>query len=309
MLYGYRGLIVEWDYAAAADSSATGSSAYRLNGEDEASFPYEVDWRPDDFHRHYCPYRRLVGAGVVDRFNRESSTPAERDVEMRTSSSLAEFVRRLQGSSYARDQIQPVYRPVAVPPPQPPADCVGDNEPTGSRRDDWYSMADARDRSAIHAHQQSVASEYPTAVNLTSSSGTSSPLPVVPEDSPEDQPDVGREPAAQCAAMNGDRPLTGNGNVDHCVDEPAVVDDVGAMKPAVTVVTQTTIVRQINGGDALNAAVHEDVIDIAVNGSVHRVNHTTELLPDNGVDAATKTSTTSGYIIDEASRRTIRSDL
>ena len=68
MLYGYRGLIVEWDYVSAALADCAGvcsdvamtTAYYRLNGQDEASFPYEVDARPDDFHRHYCPYLSLI---------------------------------------------------------------------------------------------------------------------------------------------------------------------------------------------------------------------------------------------------------
>jgi len=318
MLYGYRGLIVEWDYTAVPDcaiSSDVAMTAYRLNGEDEASFPDEVDVRPDDFHRHYCPYRRLVGTGVVERFNR-ASTPVKTNVELRASSSLAEFVRRLQGSSYARDQIQPVYRPITVLP-------AGDynDQRTGSR-DDWYAMVDDRDRSEIsRAQQPSVTSEYPTTakvgVIVTTSTSMSSPLTVVPEVSGEDQSngtEVSREPVLQFPALNGKLLVNGNGNVDHCIgDQEVVVDDVDVVrvnKPAhasaTTVVTHTTIVRHVNG-DAVNVAVDDGVGDVPANGgSVQRVICTTEL-PDSGADGV-KTSTF-GYVIDEANRRTIRSDL
>jgi len=311
LLYGYRGLIVEWDYTAAADcSSGVATTAFRLNGEDEASFPDEVDCRPDDFHRHYCPYRRLVGVGVVERFNR-SSTPAETTVELRASSSLAEFVRRLQGSPYARDQIQPVYRPVTVLPPTNSA--VGDySDQRAASRDDWYAMVDDRDRSVVsQAQQPFITFDYPTTTNVAVIITPSTPLPVVPEVSTEDWPngnetETGREPASRCPITNGDeRHVTGNGKVNHYVVEPEVADDDGVKTPTetstVTVVTHSTIVRHVNG-DAVNMAVDDDVGDAPLNGSV-RSNE----LPDNGVDAV-KTST-SVYIIDEANRRTIRSDL
>jgi len=313
MLYGYRSLIVEWDYTAVADcSSGAATTAYRLNGEDEASFPDEVDCHPDDFHRHYCPYRRLVGVGVVDRFN--SSTQTQTNVEMRASSSLAEFVRRLQGQSYARDQIQPVYRPITVPPPTDNATADYDNQRTGSH-DDWYAMVDDRDRSAIsQARQVRVTSEYTTTTNVAVIVTPSTPLPVVPEVNSEDWPngngtEVDGEPASQCPVMNGERHVTGNGKVNHYVGEPEAVDDVGVVRvnhatemSTTTVVTHSTIVEHVNG-DSVNTTVDSDV---PVNGSVHRVVCTTEL-PDNAVDSV-KTPT-SGYIIDEASRRTIRSDL
>ena len=320
MLYGYRGLIVEWDYTGAVDSPtgvATTAMAYRLNGEDEASFPDEVDCRPDDFHRHYCPYRRLVGVDVVERFNR-MSTPAEANVELRGSSSLAEFVRRLQGSSYARDQIQPVYRPISMPPPTDSAAAHYNHQRTGSG-DDWFAMVDNRDRSvASQAQQLHLMPEYPTTANVTVLVTPSSPLPVVPEVSAEDHPndngtEVNQEPASQRPVMNGHH-VTGNGKVDHYVSEPEVVDNgaVRVKKPTettitttTTVVTHSTTVPQVNG-DALNTSVNDNVADVPVNGSAHIVECTTEL-PSDGADAM-KTPT-SGYIIDETNRRTIRSDL
>ena len=120
MLYGYRGLILEWDFA---------TGAYRLNGEDEASFPDEADWRPDDFHRAYCPYRRLVGAAVMREYRRRLTETgdggrgvvlppavgrAKTAVETggkKQQLSFADFVRRLQGEAYSKDVIEPVYRP------------------------------------------------------------------------------------------------------------------------------------------------------------------------------------------------------
>ena len=304
MLYGYRGLIVEWNYTSVAD--CPGSSAYRLNGEDEASFPYEVDVRPDDFHRHYCPYRRLVGAGVVERFNR-ASTSEKTSVELRASSSLAEFVRRLQGSSHARDQIQPVYRPVTV---LPTTDYAVGDQRTGSH-DDWYAMVD---RVTNYVQEPSVMSEYPTTskvgVVVTPSTAMSNPLPVVPEVSVDDKPNgngtevMNREPVLPFPVMNG------NGKIDHYVREPEVADDVRVKKSAETStnrvdIRRTTVVRHVNG-DAVNVADDDHVSDVTVNGSDHRVMCTAGLA-DDGADAV-KTSTF-GYIIDEASRRTIRSDL
>jgi hypothetical protein len=126
MLYGYRGLIVEWDYAgsstiadncstATTTTAVTTSATYRLNGEDEASFTDEMDWRPDDFHRTYCPYRRLIGAGVMRQFNDATSRRSAGGngaVMTRATATLAEYVRRLQGEQYSRDQIQPVCRPI-----------------------------------------------------------------------------------------------------------------------------------------------------------------------------------------------------
>lgn len=99
MLYGYRGLLVDWDFA---------SCCYALNGEDEASFPDEVDWRPDDFHRDYCPYRRLVGLGVMRDFCRV----VEASIGGAKTLTLADYVKQIQGRTFARDRIQPVYRPI-----------------------------------------------------------------------------------------------------------------------------------------------------------------------------------------------------
>lgn len=91
-------MLVDWDFA---------SCCYRLNGEDEASFPDEVDWRPDDFHRDYCPYRRLVGLGVMRNFCRVVET----SVGTKTLT-LADYVKQIQGRMFAKDRVQPVYRPI-----------------------------------------------------------------------------------------------------------------------------------------------------------------------------------------------------
>lgn len=94
MLYGYRALVVDWDFAA---------GSYRLDAGDEGSFPDEMDWRPDDFHRDYNPYRRLVGLDAMRDFCSSDRS---------TGATLGDYVMTVQGRSYARDRIQPVYRPV-----------------------------------------------------------------------------------------------------------------------------------------------------------------------------------------------------
>lgn len=126
MLYGYRGLIVDWDYTAdASDCSGpsgpggtwTSVPLFRLNGEDEAMFTDDMDWRPDDFHRSYCPYRRLVGAGVMHQFAAQQSLSGSESAggQPRSAVTLAEHVWRLHGELYGRDQVQPICRPIAAP--------------------------------------------------------------------------------------------------------------------------------------------------------------------------------------------------
>lgn len=127
MLYGYRGLVVEWDYGgmttvfdsattATTTTTVTTSATYRLNGEDEASFTEDMDWRPDDFHRTYCPYRRLIGSDVMNQFTAAASQNGggRGAVVSRATATLSEYVRRLQGEPFARDQIQPVCRPITA---------------------------------------------------------------------------------------------------------------------------------------------------------------------------------------------------
>jgi len=329
LLYGYRGLIVDWDYtsaAAAAVDRVAGSwgaatTAFRLNGEDEASFPDEADPHPDDFHRLYCPYRRLVGAGVVDRFNRRAAaTEPAAEVEMRASSSLAEFVRRLHGPSYSRDQLQPVYRPIVVPPA-----TDRDHPETGKGDDSRCATVDDRDRSARAMVQSQP--EHPTtttvAITVTPPAAAAShQLPVVLEDEDwADETELDQEPVWQRRVMvNGERHATGNGNR---VCEAEVVGsgtgngfdagDVRVNGPGevtTTVVTQTTIVRQVNGSGGVSVAetaITDDSPARPVNGSVYGVTCATTGLADIGLDAV-KTSC-SDYIIDETNRRTIRSDL
>jgi len=309
MLYGYRGLIVDWDYTSTADwptgSLSAATTAFRLNGEDEASFPDEVDLHPDDFHRLYCPYRRLVGAGVVERFTqRASSTSEDADVEMRASSSLAEFVRRLHGPSYARDLIQPVYRPIAVPPTR--------------HLDDRLTASDDDDDRCAAIQSQHV---LPVSLTTTTVVVTSSkPLPVVPEASAEDWWPGGSgtevvEVEPVVVLVNGERRATGNGDVDHdvCEAEPEVVDggggdDVRVNGPREVSTRTTTIVRHVNGVDVTNndpGGVDTPPPPPPVNnGSVHRV-----VVCCDELSADSDVRTTPEHIIDEANRRTIRSDL
>ena len=103
LLYGYRGLVIDWDFA---------SSAYRINGEDEASFSQEAEWNLDDFHRQYLPYRRLIGVQVVQDFCRQRDEALGNVDESPNRTSLADFVKKVQGESNSRDDIQPVYRPL-----------------------------------------------------------------------------------------------------------------------------------------------------------------------------------------------------
>ena len=296
MLYGYRGLIIEWNYTQAVDGTGSTTTAFRLNGDDEASFTDEVDLRPDDFHRHYCPYRRLVGLGVVDRFNQASTEKT--DVELRASSSLAEFVRRIQGSSYARDQIQPVYRPIAVT----SYSTTGHHDDQQTARcDDWYAMSD--DQTQRQQASPVVVNQTNIAVIVTPSTPISNALPVVLEASSEEQPngtEVGHEePVSQCPPVNGERRhVIGNGNVDHreVIEDGVVVVDT-PVETTTTVVTRT-VVRRVNGGGAVST---DDVGDVPLNGSLHTALYDA----DNDMDAIK----TSGYVIDETNRRTIRSDL
>ena len=59
ILYGYRGILVEKDLA-------TGN--FIVGAEEDGLFPQEADWNPEDFHRHYVPFRRTDG--VVEERSR-----------------------------------------------------------------------------------------------------------------------------------------------------------------------------------------------------------------------------------------------
>ena len=59
ILYGYRGLAVQWDFV---NGGYTVEDGHGLN-----AFSEDMIHNYDDFHRLYCPYRRLVGADVMQR--------------------------------------------------------------------------------------------------------------------------------------------------------------------------------------------------------------------------------------------------
>ena len=59
VLYGYRGLALQWDFI---NGAYTVDDGYGLNPFSEVMIHHY-----DDFHRLYCPYRRLVGADVMQQ--------------------------------------------------------------------------------------------------------------------------------------------------------------------------------------------------------------------------------------------------
>ncbi|ELU11960.1 hypothetical protein CAPTEDRAFT_216764 [Capitella teleta] len=100
MLYGYRGLMLNWDFV---------KGVYVLNTKDEKAFDEEMMYRYDDFARLYCPYRRLIGLNVMIDYCRQRSAGL-------TEMSLSQFVRNAAGPAlYGRDEVQPVYRPLGTP--------------------------------------------------------------------------------------------------------------------------------------------------------------------------------------------------
>jgi len=96
-LYGYRGVLLDWDYFA---------SAYAPVADDDGWFNDAARPNVDDFHRLYQPYRCLVGTELMQAYCAAASTSQ--------AVTLAEFVRtRLNGSQLvARDVVEPVYRPL-----------------------------------------------------------------------------------------------------------------------------------------------------------------------------------------------------
>jgi len=59
VLYGYRGLAVQWDFIS---GGYTVEDGHGLN-----AFSEDMIHNLEDFHRMYCPYRRLVGADVMQQ--------------------------------------------------------------------------------------------------------------------------------------------------------------------------------------------------------------------------------------------------
>lgn len=100
MLYGYRGQLIEWDFV---------QGHFRVNGYDEASYSEEMSWRFDDFHRTYPPFKRLFGVRAMKRYYSEQVRPGGDRQPLPLDRFLTQTVR---GNAYARDAIQPVYRPL-----------------------------------------------------------------------------------------------------------------------------------------------------------------------------------------------------
>jgi len=103
-LYGYRSQLLARDFHSEWIRGGRQPS-YRLDANEEAAYSIEVPWRSDDFHRTYRPYRRLVGSAVLARY-------AACSREDQPNPSLDEFVQRLQGDVFRRDEIEPVFRPL-----------------------------------------------------------------------------------------------------------------------------------------------------------------------------------------------------
>jgi len=104
-LYGYRGQLLARDFHSEWLRGGRQPS-YLLDVDEETSYDVEVPWRTDDFHRSYRPYRRLVGCAVMASYAALSD-------EEKSSVSLAEFIQRLQGDAFRRDDVEPVFRPLA----------------------------------------------------------------------------------------------------------------------------------------------------------------------------------------------------
>lgn len=96
-LYGYRGLAVERDAV---------HGFYVVSHDDEVRFTQTASHNPEEIHRKYAPFRRLIGKEVMDDY---CSVTNEAD-----NVTLADYVVKLQGTEYARDTIQPIYRPLGM---------------------------------------------------------------------------------------------------------------------------------------------------------------------------------------------------
>jgi len=98
-LYGYRGVLLDWDYFA---------SAYAPVADDDGWFNEEQPQADDitDIHCNYRPYRCLVGTELMQAYCTAASTSDPPQAH-----TLAEFVRsRLD--RWSRDAVEPIYRPL-----------------------------------------------------------------------------------------------------------------------------------------------------------------------------------------------------
>ena len=100
LIYGYRGQLIEWNFV---------EQCFELDDEENERFLEESIWRPDDFHRLYMPYRRLVGRKCMLSY---ISMP---DKEDGTKQDLSERLKTEYDGNEEREEIQPVYRPLGKP--------------------------------------------------------------------------------------------------------------------------------------------------------------------------------------------------
>ena len=103
-LYGYRGQLLARDFHSEWLRGGRQPS-YHLDVDEEAAYDVEVPLRSVDFHRTYRPYRRLVGTAVMASY-------AALSEEEKLSLNLGEFVQRLQGDAFRRDEVEPVFKPL-----------------------------------------------------------------------------------------------------------------------------------------------------------------------------------------------------
>lgn len=95
--YGYRAMVLDRDPV---------HGYYVVAREDEVRFTQAAGWNPEDVHRRYNPFRRLIGKEVMDEY-----CSVTKDADNVT---LADYVAKIQGYEYARDTIQPIYRPLGM---------------------------------------------------------------------------------------------------------------------------------------------------------------------------------------------------
>lgn len=94
LLYGYRGEMLDWDFVA---------GLYRVNAQDEASFPDEMEARYDDFHRLYSPYHRLIGAAAMRRYLAATGGKLR----------LQQYMIQVgEDAGFSGGNVMPVYRPL-----------------------------------------------------------------------------------------------------------------------------------------------------------------------------------------------------
>ena len=116
ILYGYRGILVEKDLA-------TGN--FIVGAEEDGLFPQEADWNPEDFHRHYVPFRRTDGvveersrSGNEDDCQTDTDSAKNRQRFIRNSNPMVSH-HPLRKSSYATKSMDSIdENSVKCPPRQ-----------------------------------------------------------------------------------------------------------------------------------------------------------------------------------------------